>query len=248
MVDKKQKIVTAGIILIGNELLSGRTRDGHVQTLAHFFTPLGVQVQEARIIKDKFETIRDTVRVFSGRFDYVVTTGGIGPTHDDITADSVAAAFGVTIEEHTTALDILRQRYGEADMNEARRRMARIPEGARLIANPVSSAPGFHIHNVFVLAGVPDIMRGMLSDIENYIKGGVHLHMRQIRGVHVREGDIAAPLANLAVTYPEVELGCYPFVESGGYGVELVIRANEEAQLDIVERALKTLVESLRTG
>ena len=146
------KIVTAGILLIGDELLSGRTRDTNLSTIAKWLGPLGVQVGEARIIADDSEMITQTVRAFSERFDYVFTTGGIGPTHDDITADCIAAAFGVGISEREDAMAELRTRYKESELNEARRRMARIPDGASLIKNPVSQAPGFQTQNVFTLS------------------------------------------------------------------------------------------------
>ena len=163
--------VTAGILLIGDELLSGRTRDVNLATIAKFLEPLGVQVEEARILSDNADVIRETVKDFADRFDYVFTTGGIGPTHDDITADCIAAAFGLGISEREDALDELRKRYAEDELNAARRRMARIPDGASLIDNPVSQAPGFQTRNVFTLAGVPQIMRGMLADISHRIEG-----------------------------------------------------------------------------
>jgi len=166
------KTVTAGVILIGDELLSGRTQDTNLGTIARFLAPLGVSVGEARIISDDKDTIIETVRVFSKRFDYVFTTGGIGPTHDDITADCIAEAFGQGISERKDALDELRVRYSEEDLNAARRRMARIPDGASLIKNPVSQAPGFQTENVFTMAGVPRIMKGI-----TVLKAGIRLNL-----------------------------------------------------------------------
>jgi len=204
-------IVTAGIILIGDELLSGRTQDTNLGTIARFLAPLGVGVGEARIVADDAAIITAAVQDFSKRFDYVFTTGGIGPTHDDITADCIAAAFGVGISEREDAMDILRQRYAEGELNAARRRMARIPDGASLIANPVSQAPGFQTQNVFTLAGVPRIMKSMLLDIEHRIEGGAQLLSRTVTAPNIGEGDAAAPLAEIEAAHAGVSLGSYPF-------------------------------------
>ncbi|RYZ13749.1 MAG: competence/damage-inducible protein A, partial [Alphaproteobacteria bacterium] len=159
--------VTAAVILIGDEILSGRTQDSNLKTIAEFLNPLGVEVREARVIPDVHETIVDTVRTLSARHDYVFTTGGIGPTHDDITADAVAAAFGRTIGVRADAMAILKPWYEARgqEINEGRMRMARIPDGAELIHNPVSAAPGFMLGNVFVMAGIPSVTRGMLQDV-----------------------------------------------------------------------------------
>ena len=190
------KIVTAGIILIGDELLSGRTQDTNLATIAKFLGPLGVQVGEGRIVADDADIISSTVRDFSKRFDYVFTTGGIGPTHDDITADCIAAAFGLGISEREDAIAMLRERYELSELNAARRRMARIPDGASLIANPVSQAPGFQTRNVFTLAGVPQIMRGMLPDIVHRIDGGAEVFQITVEASGIGEGDAAASDAN----------------------------------------------------
>ena len=195
------KIVTAGVLLIGDELLSGRTKDTNLSTIAKWLSPLGVQVGEARIIADDPETITQTVRAFSERFDYVFTTGGIGPTHDDITADCIAAAFGVGISEREDAMAELRTRYKESELNEARRRMARIPDGASLIKNPVSQAPGFQTQNVFTMAGVPQIMKSMLADIEHRIEGGAKVYSRTVEAPNIGEGDAAKALGELCLLY-----------------------------------------------
>jgi len=186
-----QNDVTAGIILIGDELLSGRTQDTNLAAIAKWLAPLGVQVGEARVVADDTNIICETVKAFSEHFDYVFTTGGIGPTHDDITADSIAAAFGLGISEREDAIDMLRERYDISELNAARRRMARIPDGASLIKNPVSQAPGFQTKNVFTLAGVPSIMRGMLSDVEHRIKGGAKVYSRTVTAEGIGEGDAA---------------------------------------------------------
>lgn len=240
--------VTAGIILIGDELLSGRTQDTNLSTIARWLEPLGVQVGEARIVADDAETISNTVRGFSDRFDYVFTTGGIGPTHDDITADCIAAAFGLGISERADAIEALRERYELSELNAARRRMARIPDGASLIKNPVSQAPGFQTKNVFTLAGVPSIMKGMLADVEHRIKGGAKVFSRTVIASGIGEGDAAAPLAEIEKSHPGVSIGSYPFFNAELRGVNFVARGQDEAVLDKVEQALQTLVADLMLG
>ena len=237
--------VTAGIILIGDELLSGRTQDTNLGTIARWLEPIGVQVGEARIVADDAAVITQTVRDFSARFDYVFTTGGIGPTHDDITADCIAAAFDVGISEREDAIAALRERYGLDELNAARRRMARIPDGASLIKNPVSHAPGFQTQNVFTMAGVPSIMRGMLPDIAHRIKGGAKVYSRSVSAAGIGEGDAAAPLADIEAKYDGVSLGSYPYFNADLRGVTFVARGRNEAVLDEVEAELKALVAAL---
>ena len=238
------KIVMAGVLLIGDELLSGRTKDTNLSTIAKWLGPLGVQVGEARIIADDSEMITQTVRAFSERFDYVFTTGGIGPTHDDITADCIAAAFGVGISEREDAMAELRTRYKESDLNEARRRMARIPDGASLIKNPVSQAPGFQTQNVFTMAGVPQIMKSMLADIEHRIKGGAKVYSRTVEASNIGEGDAAKALGELEKAYEGVNIGSYPFFNAGLHGVNFVARGRDENVLDDVEAKLRELVKA----
>ena len=239
------KTVNAGIILIGDELLSGRTQDTNLSTIAQFLNPLGVNVGEARIIADDPDIIQKTVKAFSDRFDYVFTTGGIGPTHDDITADCIAAAFDLTIGERKDALEALRERYAEEELNAARRRMARIPEGASLIKNPVSQAPGFQTRNVFTLAGVPQIMKGMLADIAHRIEGGPQTYQITVLATGIGEGDAAASLAQVESRYDGVSIGSYPFFNDDLRGVNFVARSADKAVLSEVEQALKALVASL---
>ena len=239
------KQVTAGIILIGDELLSGRTQDTNLGTIARFLGPLGVQVGEARIISDKAETIIQTIRAFSKAFDYVFTTGGIGPTHDDITADCVAAAFNVGISEREDAVQELLTRYEPSDLNAARRRMARIPDGASLIKNPVSQAPGFQTENVFTLAGVPSIMTGMLADIAHRIDGGATVHSVTVTAENIGEGDAAKPLAEIEAKYADVSIGSYPFFNDELRGVNFVARSADVEILKDVEKELKALVQKI---
>ncbi len=239
--------VKAAVLLIGDELLSGRTQDVNLQTIAKFLAPLGVQVAEARVVGDVPEQMITAINALRATYDYVFTTGGIGPTHDDKTADAVAAAFGVAIDVREDARAILQAHYKSASpLNEARLRMARIPDGATLIANPVSKAPGFQLGNVFVLAGVPSIMRGMLEDVGHRIEGGAVMRSVTVRGKGVREGDIAKELAALeAATNDMVAFGSYPwFSPPDSFGVHLVARSANAAALEKAAADLARLIES----
>ncbi len=244
------RTVTAAVILIGDELLSGRTQDSNLKTIAEFLNPLGVEVGEARVIPDVHERIVSALEEMRKGFDYVFTTGGIGPTHDDITADAAAAVFGRTIDVRADALAILSAWYAGRDqeMNEGRMRMARIPAGAELIANPVSAAPGFRIDNVFVLAGVPSVMRGMLEDVGHRIEGGAVVHQHTVRAAGVREGDIAGPLGELAKARAGVNFGSYPWMRPKGkhveFGVNLVARSRDADVLAACTAALVEIVEA----
>lgn len=237
-----QRQVKAAVLLIGDELLSGRTQDVNLQTIAKFLAPLGVQIGEARVVADIPEAIAEAVNALRVRYDYVFTTGGIGPTHDDKTADSMALAFGVGIDVRDDARAILEAHYkGASHLNEARLRMARIPDGASLIANPVSKAPGFQLGNVFVLAGVPSITRGMLEDVGHRIVGGAIVRAVTVRGKGLREGDIAKDLAALEhAGGGTVVFGSYPwFAPPDSFGVHLVARSGDpdalkKAGLDLV--------------
>ncbi|MGE3303876.1 MAG: competence/damage-inducible protein A [Hyphomonadaceae bacterium] len=236
--------VTAAVLLIGDELLSGRTQDTNLQTIAKFVGPLGVRIAEARVVPDVEEEIAAALNTLRAKHDYVFTTGGIGPTHDDKTADSVALAFGVGIGVNEEARAILEAHYGSPSaLNEARLRMARTPHGASLIANPVSRAPGFQIGNVFVMAGIPAVMRGMLQDVGPRLAGGAVLRARTVGAVGLREGEIAAPLQALEESSPGVTFGSYPFYGAEGRtGVNLVARSTDPAALAKAAAALMALV------
>ena len=238
-------VVTAGILLIGDELLSGRTQDTNLATLATFLEPLGVEVREARVLPDDRDTIVAAVRELSGRFDYVFTTGGIGPTHDDITADCIAQAMGVGISERDDALAELRKKYADRELNAARRRMARIPDGASLILNPVSQAPGFQTGNVFTLAGVPQIMRGMLDDVGHRITGGERVHSISVVADGVGEGDAAEDLAAIEARHPGVSIGSYPWFNKALKGVSFVARGRDKDVLEAVREELEALASRL---
>lgn len=240
-----QRQVKAAVLLIGDELLSGRTQDINLQTIAKFLAPLGVQLAEARVVADVPDQISEAVNALRAKYDYVFTTGGIGPTHDDKTADAVAAAFGVGIDVREDARAILEAHYkGRTTLNESRLRMARIPDGASLIANPVSKAPGFQLGNVFVMAGVPSIVRGMLEDISHRLEGGAIVRSRTIRARGVPEGDIADGLGALeAATGGVVGFGSYPWFTPEGFGVHLVARSADPAAL---EKAANDLMDMIR--
>ncbi|MEL6688660.1 MAG: molybdopterin-binding protein [Pseudomonadota bacterium] len=238
--------VTAAVCLIGDELLSGRTRDINTQTIAGFLAPYGIQVREVRIVPDETDRIVEAVNALRSTYTYVFTTGGIGPTHDDITADAIAAAFEVGIGEHPEVVALLAARYEEMDteFTPARRRMARIPNGASLIDNPVSGAPGFQTGNVFTLAGVPKIVEGMLGDIGHRLKTGAVVKSVTVRGVDLREGDVAEALGQLSEQYEGVSIGSYPWFKTvNDHGVALIARGTDEAQLAKIQDALVALIK-----
>jgi len=242
------KLVFAGVVVIGDEILSGRTRDINVQQIAAFLSPLGIGLKEVRIVSDARSAIIEAVCALSECYDYVFTTGGIGPTHDDITADAVAAAFGRAIDVRADARAILERWYARigTEITPARLRMARIPDGASLIENPITGAPGFQLENVFVLAGVPRIARGMLEDVAHRLEGGAITHSVTVRLENAREGDLAEALARLQAQYPQVALGSYPWfreTEGGAMvrGVTLVARGVDHSLLADVEEALRGL-------
>jgi molybdenum cofactor synthesis domain-containing protein len=232
---------TAAVLIIGNEILSGRTQDQNLPYLAKRLSELGIPLNQARIISDNESDIIDVVRVLAATHTYVFTTGGIGFTHDDITAKSVAKAFDVNIEEHPEALRLLREYYGEA-LNEARRRMALIPVGATLIKNPISKAPGFQMENVFVLAGVPSVMQAMFEGLAGQLSGGKPILYSTV-GCRLAEGVIADELMLLQDRHPEVEIGSYPYFKSGVIGVNLVIRGID---LDSINNATADISEMIR--
>ena len=234
---------TAAVLIIGDEILSGRTADTNLNTIARFLAALGVDLMEARTVGDRPGQIVEALNALRAGHDYVFTTGGIGPTHDDITADCVAEAFGVGIAERAEALVILERRYGD-ELNEARRRMARIPDGGLLISNPVTDAPGFQMGNVFVMAGVPRIMTAMLEDVAPRLRTGAVVHARTLRVIGVGEGAIAAPLAEAAKAECDLSFGSYPFGagSDGEIGTNLVVRGRDAAR---VEAAVAALAEVL---
>lgn len=233
--------VTAAVLIIGDEILSGRTQDTNLRDIARYLGVLGVDLAEARTVPDVLDEIVEALNALRARYDYVITTGGIGPTHDDITADAVAAAFGVELEEHPEIMAMMTARWGD-ELNVARRRMARVPVGGALVKNPVQGPPGFTIGNVFTLAGVPQIMRGMLEDVGPRLRGGRPTVSRTVRVEGSGEGQIAAPLEAVAKAHPDMSLGSYPFFGPDGYGSNLVLRGRDPVQLgEVVDELIAAL-------
>ena len=231
---------TAAMLVIGDEILSGRTRDANMYHLATQLTDQGIDLKEVRVVTDDPEAIVSATRALSAAYTHVFTSGGIGPTHDDITADCIAAVFGVSIGVRADARAILKAHYDTngQELNEARLRMARIPDGAHLIDNPVSKAPGFTLLNMHVMAGVPSIFQAMLASILPSLTGGRPLLSVTYR-VDRGEGDIATPLGVLANAFPELSIGCYPFQKDGLFGANIVMRGTDESQLQNAMIALK---------
>ncbi len=240
---------TAAVLVIGDEILSGRTQDVNINTIARFLGERGIDLKEARIVSDDMDAIVEALNALRIRHDHVFTTGGIGPTHDDITANAVAAAFGVPISHHPEAVRILRAYFREMgrEETEARMRMARIPEGAELIPNPVSRAPGFRIGNVFVLPGVPRIMEAMLHELEKHLAKGTPVRSVTVEA-RLPEGDLGDPLRRLAAEHPDVSIGSYPFHEGGCLGARIVIRSRDAGALERAVQAVRSLVGRLMTG
>ena len=234
-----QPDATACVLIIGNEILSGKTQDANLRFLGVELAKLGVRLVEARVVRDEFPAIIDHLNECRARFTYVFTTGGIGPTHDDITAEAVARAFGVELELNEEAVELLKRGIGE--LNEARLKMARVPVGGTLIENPVSAAPGFRMGNVFVLAGIPSIARAMFAAAVPELAAGATIHSASV-DVFIREGDIAAPLERIAEAWPDVEIGSYPFARNGVYGANLVVRGADEA---VIARVMDEIVQAM---
>jgi len=237
------KTVTACIVVIGNEILSGRTKDANIQYLASELGTLGVQVRECRVIPDIEDTIVATLNEVRRKFDYVFTTGGIGPTHDDITADSIAKAFGVGISEHPEAIARMTKHYGDVALfTPARRRMARVPHGGVLVDNPISVAPGFQMENVFTFAGIPSIAQGMFQSMKHRLVGGDPVISRTVR-TNLPEGLIAEPLGALQKQYEDLDIGSYPGFRNGKISVSLVLRGTDDARL---AKASAELMDTLK--
>ncbi|MCJ8143007.1 molybdopterin-binding protein [Ancylobacter sp. A5.8] len=242
---RTSEAVTAGIMVIGDEILSGRTKDRNIGYIAEYLTAIGIDVSEVRVVPDIEEEIVAALNALRARYTYVFTTGGIGPTHDDITADAVAKAFGVTIDIDPRARALLAAHVGEANLNEARLRMARIPAGAELVANPVSKAPGFWIGNVIVMAGVPTIMQAMLDDVAPKLRTG-KVMLSQTLPANAREGDVGGPLALIAKAHPGVTIGSYPFIEeSGRPNTNLVVRSRDPDHLAAAVADVRRMIEEV---
>ena len=243
-------IVTAGLLIIGDEILSGRTKDKNIGYVADYLTAIGIDLKEVRVVADDEAAIVEALNALRRRYTYVFTTGGIGPTHDDITADSVAKALGVPIDYHPRALALLRERFAKtgSTLNEARMRMARIPDGAELVENPISTAPGFWIENVIVMAGVPAIMQAMLDAVAPKLKTGVKMLSETVRA-DLREGDIGTELGEVAKAHPAVSIGSYPFFDDKtGPNTNIVIRARDPARLAAVKADVEAMLKRVKAA
>jgi molybdenum cofactor synthesis domain-containing protein len=245
---EQNEVVTAALLVIGDEILSGRTKDKNIGYIADFLTALGIDLKEVRVVSDDEAAVVGALNALRKPYDYLFTTGGIGPTHDDITADCVAKAFGVPLPYHPEAVAILKARMAKlgGELNEARMRMARVPEGAKLIANKISGAPGFWIGNVIVMAGVPSVMQSMLDDVAPKLKTGAKLLSVTIRA-DAKEGDVGAELGAIAKAHPGALIGSYPFFdEKMGPNTNIVVRARSPEKLKEVKEAVEEMLVTVR--
>ena len=236
------KKVNAGILIIGNEILSGRTKDTNTSTLAIWLNSIGINVAEVRVIPDIEKTIIDNLNIFRSTYDYVFTTGGIGPTHDDITAQSVSKAFGVNYEVHKEAFKILEDYYKPGQFNKGRQKMAWMPANANLILNPTSGAPGFNVENVFSLPGVPSILKAMIGGLKNKLVGGAPIISKTI-GLNTVESEIASYITQIQNKNKEVQIGSYPFFKSGKVGVSIVMRSENEIHIDKCVKQIEDFIK-----
>ena len=245
----KTEIVTAGILAIGDELLSGRTRDKNIGHLAALLTLSGIDLREVRIVADDEDDIVAALDALRGRYDYVFTSGGIGPTHDDITADAVSRAFGVPCLHDPLAMELLAEMYRKRDLpfTEARQRMARMPQGARHIPNPVSTAPGFVIGNVYVMAGVPQVFEAMVDAVLPTLKTGTPMLSKGVVSPF-GEGDIGTPLAAVQRAHPETAIGSYPRYDGEKFSTEIIVRARNEAVLSAAVADVAAMIETIRAA
>jgi molybdenum cofactor synthesis domain-containing protein len=238
--------VSAALLIIGDEILSGRTKDKNIGYIAEYLTAIGIDLREVRIVPDVEAEIVDAVNALRRRYDYLFTTGGIGPTHDDITADSVAKALGVGVDVDPRAVALLQERYAAHELTEARLRMARIPAGADLIENPISRAPGFIIENVIVMAGVPSIMQVMLDHVAPKLRTGSVMVVETIEAHGVPEGIYGGGLAAIAKDHPDVSIGSYPSFSSAGFRNQIVVRGKDPVAVATAREAVRALLRDLK--
>jgi molybdenum cofactor synthesis domain-containing protein len=241
-------VVTAAVLVIGDEILSGRTKDKNIGYIADYMTALGIDLKEVRIVSDDEDAIVAALNALRGGYDYVFTTGGIGPTHDDITADCVAKAFGVELEFHPEAVEFMKERVAKmgGELNEARMRMTRIPKGGALIYNKVSGAPGFWIGNVIVMAGVPSVMQAMVDEVAPKLKTGVKMLSESVRA-DAKEGDVGTELGVVAKAHPDVMIGSYPFMdEKGGPNTNIVVRARDAGKLAAAKAEVEAMLVKVK--
>ena len=243
------QIVTAAVLVIGDEILSGRTKDKNIGYIAEYMTAIGIDVKEVRVVSDDEPEVVAALNALRARYTYVFTTGGIGPTHDDITADCIAKAFGVSIDYHPEAVAIMKERVAKmgGELNEARMRMTRIPAGAALVANKVSGAPGFWIGNVITMAGIPAVMQGMLDEVAPKLKTGTKLLSATIRA-DAKEGDVGTELGAIAKAHPEAIIGSYPFIdETQGPNTNIVVRSRDADKLAAVKAEVETMLVKIKS-
>ncbi len=240
--------VTAALIVIGDEILSGRTKDKNVGIVADFLADLGIDLREVRIVPDSIAEIVAALNALRSRYAYVFTTGGIGPTHDDVTAEAVALAFGVALIEDQRAIALLLQRVGPEDLNAARRRMARVPQGAELVENAVSKAPGFWIDNVIVMAGVPAIVQSMLAAVAPKLRSGPRIVTTTIEVGDMPEGAFAEDLTAEAARHPDVSIGSYPSYRHGKFANEIVVRGKDAVKVESAAAAVQSIIAKLRAA
>jgi len=241
-------IITAAVLVIGDEILSGRTKDKNIGYIADYLTAIGIDLREVRVVADEASAIVDALNALRAKYTYVFTTGGIGPTHDDITADCVAEAFSVALEFHPEAIAILKERLAKTggELNEARLRMARIPKGATLVANKVSGAPGFWIGNVITMAGIPAVMQGMLDEVAPKLKTGTKLLSETIRA-DAKEGDVGTELGVIAKAHPSTIIGSYPFIdEKNGPNTNIVVRSRDAGELAVVKAEVEGMLKKVK--
>ena len=243
-----EKIVTAAMLVIGDEILSGRTKDKNIGFVADYLTGMGIDLNEVRIVSDDKAAIIEAVNALRSRYDYVFTTGGIGPTHDDITAESISEAFGVPCEPHPTAMREMAEFYASRNMEftEARQRMARTPKGAELIDNPVSKAPGIRMENVHIMAGVPNIMQAMMDAIAPTLKGGQKILSQTVDCPH-GEGTVGGPLGDIQQAHPDAMIGSYPRYFDGKFSTQIVVRARQENIVMAAIEDVKKMLQQLKT-
>ena len=242
----KTKTITAAILVIGDEILSGRTKDRNIGYIAEYLTNIGIELREARVVPDVEDEIVAALNALRARYTYVFTTGGIGPTHDDITAEAVAKAFGVAIGEDPRAIAVMMERYAPGDLTPARRRMARIPAGASLVENPISKAPGFRLENVIVMAGVPSIMQAMLDAAAPGLDTGEKIIAETIEAGGIPEGRYGDALSAIAAAHPGVSIGSYPSFSDGRFRNQIVVRAKDPAKIAGALEAIAAMIASLR--
>ena len=247
MSEPAKAVITAAILVIGDEILSGRTKDKNIGYIAEYLTNIGIDLKQVRVVPDDEADVVEALNALRARFTYVFTTGGIGPTHDDITADCVAKAFGVSIDHDPRAVAMLREPYQPGDLNEARMRMARIPAGADLIENPISRAPGFRIGNVIVMAGVPSIMQSMLDNAAPKLATGTKMIAESIDANGLPEGIYAKALGEIAAANPGVSIGSYPSFVNGGFRNQIVVRGKDQPMVAAAVAAITDAISKLQS-